>query len=268
MAREPGVFSDSSRGPLLSPGKNQAFIGAIHPPPASPSSPMLGSFHDGVLLVTARARGAPNGFIAEFVASGAKVSAGPFFDGDLSGNASRRWPEGDGLHAFVQRDAPAFRREPGPVPGALESRRPLFTAHRRRGMSPPHVLDWRCGGARAPHALSDGHAAPLAHEEEFESLGTAITVRDGQLPLRTQEGALAGSRSHGGRGSNCVGFWGFLGAGLRYAHSTPADFLGPGQSLGRLAPDIEPTWWRFATKDYFGLRRLGSRAKIGLPPRR
>ncbi|MFO1125742.1 MAG: amidohydrolase family protein [Methylocystis sp.] len=76
-----------------------------------------------------------------------------------------------------------------------------------------------------------------------------MKVRDGSC--RTQEGALAGSSIEMASAvRNCVRLLGLpLERALRCASCHPAEFLGLGQSLGRLAPGYRADMVAFDPKD-------------------
>ena len=120
MAREPGVLGIYLEGPFLSPEKPGVHRSEFIRRPQAHHRQMLGSFHDGVLLVTLAPEETPNGFIAELVASGAKVSLGH----SMATYQETRASMAEGLTGFTHlfnAMRPLSAREPGPVAAALES---------------------------------------------------------------------------------------------------------------------------------------------------
>ena len=209
---------------------------------------MLGSFHNGVLLVTLAPEETPNGFIAELVASGAKVSLGH----SMATYEETRAAMAEGLTGFTHlfnAMRPLSAREPGPVPAALESPRAYYGLIVDGEHVAPAMLRLAMRGVGRPMLVSDAMPPVGGIGEEFDLLGRRITVRDGGC--RTREGALAGSSIEMASAvRNCVRLLGLpLERALRCASFHPADFLGLGQSLGRLAPGYRADMVAFDPKD-------------------
>ena len=265
MAHEPGVLRIHLEGPFLSPEKPGVHRREFIRRPQAHHRQMLGSFHNGVLLVTLAPEEAPNGFIAELVASGAKVSLGH----SMATYEETRAAMAEGLTGFTHlfnAMRPLSAREPGPVAAALKSPHAYYGLivdgehHRRAGFG-----DAR---RRAPHARERRHAARWRHEGGVRSPGQADHSPRRQLPH-------AGGRARGivdrdgGRGSQlCPAFGASLGAG-------PALRLIPPRRFSRSRTIARPPRAGISSRHggvrpegHFGLRRLGSRGKIGLSPRR
>ena len=283
MPREPGILGIHLEGPFLSPQKPGVHRREFIRRPQAHHRQMLGAFRAGVLLVTLAPEEAPDGFIAELVAAGAKVSLGH----SMATYEQTRAAMAEGLTGFTHlfnAMRPLSAREPGPVAAALESPTPLTGSSSTASTSRPPCWDWRCAASgghagerrmppvggpvaaalESPDAsyglIVDGeHVAPAmlglamrgvgrpmlvsdamppvgGTKAEFDLLGAPITVRDGSC--RTQEGALAGSSIEMASAvRNCVRLLGLpLERALRCASRHPAEFLGLGRSLGRLAP--------------------------------
>jgi N-acetylglucosamine-6-phosphate deacetylase len=100
----------------------------------------------------------------------------------------------------------------------------------------PAMLGLAMRGVGRPMVVSDAMPPVGGTKAEFDLLGARIVVRDGSC--RTQEGALAGSSIEMASAvRNCVRLLGLpLEQALRCASRHPAEFLGLGRSLGRLAP--------------------------------
>ncbi len=248
MAREPGVLGIHLEGPFLSPEKPGVHRREFIRRPQAHHRQMLGSFHDGVLLVTLAPEETPNGFIAELVASGAKVSLGH----SMATYEETRAAMAEGLTGFTHlfnAMRPLSAREPGPVAAALESPHAYYGLIVDGEHVAPAVLGLAMRGVGRPMLVSDAMPPVGGMSEEFDLLGRRITVRDGSC--RTQEGALAGSSIEmAGAVRNCVRLLGLpLERALRCASFHPAGFLGLGQSLGRLAPGYRADMVAFDPKD-------------------
>ena len=104
-------------------------------------------------------------------------------------------------------------------------------------------LAWRAKPAGTLFLVTDAMApvgAPVGAPavEAFKVGGEAVRIRDGSL--RTGDGRLAGSLLDMGQAvRNCVAHAGIpLDDALAMAAAWPADFLGLGESRGRLAPGL------------------------------
>lgn len=248
IAREPGILGIHLEGPFLSPGKpgvhRQEFIRR----PQAHHRQMLGSFREGVLLVTLAPEEMPDGFIAELVALGAKVSLGH----SMATYEETRAAMAEGLTGFTHlfnAMRPLSAREPGPVAAALESPNSCYGLIVDGKHVAPAMLGLAMRGAGRPMLVSDAMPPVGGLKAEFDLLGRRIMVRDGSC--RTQEGALAGSSIEMASAvRNCVRLLGLsLERALRCASCHQAEFLGLGQSLGRLAPGYRADMAAFDPKD-------------------
>ncbi|MDP3555368.1 N-acetylglucosamine-6-phosphate deacetylase [Methylocystis sp.] len=235
MAREPGILGVHLEGPFLSPQKPGVHRREFIRRPQAHHHQMLGSFRAGVLLVTLAPEEAPEGFIAELVAGGAKVSLGH----SMATYEQTRAAMAEGLTGFTHlfnAMRPLSAREPGPVAAALESPDASYGLIVDGEHVAPAMLGLAMRGVGRPMLVSDAMPPVGGTKAEFDLLGAPITVRDGSC--RTQEGALAGSSIEMASAvRNCVRLLGLpLERALRCASCHPAEFLGLGRSLGRLAP--------------------------------
>ena len=144
---------------------------------------------------------------------------------------------------------PLSAREPGPVAAALESPNAYYGLIVDGEHVAPAMLGLAMRGVGRPLLVSDAMPPVGGTREDFNLLGRRITVRNGSC--RTQEGALAGSSIEIASAiRNCVRLLGLpLEWALRCASANPADFLGLGQSLGRLAPGYRADMVAFDPKD-------------------
>ncbi|MGJ0451658.1 MAG: N-acetylglucosamine-6-phosphate deacetylase [Methylocystis sp.] len=248
MAREPGILGIHLEGPFLSPQKPGVHRREFIRRPQAHHRQMLGAFHAGVLLVTLAPEEAPDGFIAELVAAGAKVSLGH----SMATYEQTRAAMAEGLTGFTHlfnAMRPLSAREPGPVAAALESPDASYGLIVDGEHVVPAMLGLAMRGVGRPMLVSDAMPPVGGIKAEFDLLGARIVVRDGSC--RTQEGALAGSSIEMASAvRNCVRLLGLpLERALRCASCHPAEFLGLGRSLGRLAPGYRADMVAFDPKD-------------------
>ncbi|MFO1125743.1 MAG: N-acetylglucosamine-6-phosphate deacetylase [Methylocystis sp.] len=154
MAHEPSILGIHLEGPFLSPDKpgvhRQEFIRR----PQSYHRQMLGSFREGALLVTLAPEEMPDGFIAELVAAGAKVSLGH----SMATYEETRAAMAEGLTGFTHlfnamRQLSA--REPGPIAAALESSNAYYGLIVDGEHVAPAMLGLAMRGAGRPMLVSD-----------------------------------------------------------------------------------------------------------------
>lgn len=235
MPREPGILGIHLEGPFLSPQKPGVHRREFIRRPQAHHRQMLGAVRAGVLLVTLAPEETPDGFIAELVAAGAKVSLGH----SMATYEETRAAMAEGLTGFTHlfnAMRPLSAREPGPVAAALESPQAYYGLIVDGEHVAPAMLGLAMRGVGRPMLVSDAMPPVGGTKAEFDLLGARIMVRDGSC--RTQEGALAGSSIEMASAvRNCVRLLGLpLERVLRCASRHPAEFLGLGRSLGRLAP--------------------------------
>jgi N-acetylglucosamine-6-phosphate deacetylase len=248
MPAEPGVLGIHLEGPFLSPQKPGVHRRDFIRRPRAEDRRMLGAFHGGVLLVTLAPEEAPKGFIAELVAAGAKVSLGH----SMATYEQTRAAMAEGLTGFTHlfnAMRPLSAREPGPVAAALESPNAYYGLIVDGEHVAPAMLALAMRGVGRPMLVSDAMPPVGGTSSEFDLLGRRITVRDGSC--RTPDGALAGSSIDMATAvRNCVRLLGLsLERALRCASLHPADFLGLGHSLGRLAPGYRADMAAFDPRD-------------------
>ena len=235
VAREPGVLGIHFEGPFLSPEKS-----GVHRPdlcrcPEPRHRRMLARLRDGVSLVTLAPERTPRGFIAELVAAGVKVSLGHSMATYLQTRAAMA----EGLTGFTHlfnAMRPLSSREPGPVAAALESPNAFYGIIVDGEHVAPAMLRLAMrGGTGHPMLVTDAMPPVGGCKQEFILQGQQITVRDGQCS--TAQGALAGSAIDMATAvRNCVRLLQLqLEQALAFASTEPANFLGLGHSLGRLA---------------------------------
>ncbi len=247
-AREPGVLGIHLEGPFLSPEKPGVHRRDFIRRPRPHHHDMLAAFRGGSLLVTLAPEEAPEGFVAELVASGATVALGH----SMATYAETRAAMAEGLTGFTHlfnAMRPLTAREPGPVPAALESPDAYYGLIVDGEHVAPAMLRLALRGVGRPMLVSDAMPPVGGVREAFDLQGAPIAVRDGSC--RTPAGALAGSSIEMASAvRNCVRLLDLsLEEALRFASVNPADFLGLGQTLGRLAPGCRADMVAFDPRD-------------------
>ncbi|MGD9544257.1 MAG: N-acetylglucosamine-6-phosphate deacetylase [Methylocystis sp.] len=235
LPREPGILGIHLEGPFLSPDKPGVHRRDLIRRPEPHHLQMLAAFRPGVLLVTLAPEVAPAGFIAELVAAGAKVSLGH----SMATYEQTRAAMAEGLTGFTHlfnAMRPLSAREPGPIAAALESPNAYYGLIVDGEHVAPAMLALALRGAGHPMLVTDAMPPVGGAKHDFMLQGAEITVRDGRCV--TSDGVLAGSSLDMATAvRNCVRLLGLpLERALRFASTEPADFLGVGHVLGRLAP--------------------------------
>jgi N-acetylglucosamine-6-phosphate deacetylase len=235
LDREPGVLGIHLEGPFLSPEKPGVHRRDLIRRPEPHHERMLTSFKLGVLLVTLAPEQAPAGFIASLAAAGARIALGH----SMASYAETRAAMAEGLTGFTHlfnAMPPLSGREPGPVAAALESANAYYGLIVDGWHVAPAMLRLALRGAGHAMLVSDAMPPVAGAKREFNLQGSPIMVRDGRCA--TPEGVLAGSSIGIATAvGNSVRLLGTpLEQALRLASAEPADFLGLGHWLGRLAP--------------------------------
>jgi len=235
LDREPGVLGVHLEGPFLSPEKPGVHRRDLIRRPEPRHERMLTSFTKGALLVTLAPEQIPAGFIARLAAAGARIALGH----SLASYAQTRAAMAEGLTGFTHlfnAMPPLSAREPGPVAAALESANAYYGLIVDGWHVAPAMLRLALRGAGHAMLVSDAMPPVGGERREFDLQGSPIMVRDGRCA--TTEGVLAGSAIGMATAvGNSVRLLGTpLEQALRLASAEPADFLGLGHWLGRLAP--------------------------------
>jgi N-acetylglucosamine-6-phosphate deacetylase len=235
MAREPGVLGIHFEGPFLSPEKSGVHCPDLCRCPEPHHRRMFARLRDGVLLVTLAPEQVPSGFIAELVTTGVKVSLGH----SMATYQQTRAAMAEGLTGFTHlfnAMRPLSSREPGPIAAALESPSAFYGLIVDGEHVAPAMLRLALrGGTGHPMLVTDAMPPVGGYKQEFVLQGQQITVRDGRCT--TAQGTLAGSAIEMATAvRNCVRLLQLpLEQALAFASTKPANFLGLGHWLGRLA---------------------------------
>jgi len=235
LPEEPSILGIHLEGPFLSPEKPGVHRRDLIRRPEPHHLQMLASFKKGVLLVTLAPEVVPAGFIAELVAGGAKVALGH----SMATFEETRAAMAEGLTGFTHlfnAMRPLSARDPGPIAAALESPNAYYGMIVDGEHVAPATLGLAIRGAGHPMLVTDAMPPVGGLKQEFMLQGEQITARDGRCV--TPIGVLAGSSLDMATAvKNCVQLLGLsLERALRFASTEPADFLGVGHFLGRLAP--------------------------------
>ena len=231
-----GVIGIHLEGPFLSPERP-----GVHDPrrlrrPNDDDLAMITAKRRGVTLVTLAPEQVPSGFVSALASAGVRVALGH----SMATYVETRAAMADGLTGFTHlfnAMRPLASREPGPVTAALENPAAWFGMIVDGVHVDPAVLRLALRGLAQPMLVTDAMPPVGANGSAFTLYGDEITVRDGRCLRR--DGTLAGSMlDMASAVRNSVDLLGVgLTDALRFASSNPANFLGLGHSLGRLAPD-------------------------------
>ena len=239
-AGEPGVLGIHFEGPHINPARRGAHDARAIRPVAEDDIDLLASLATGRTLVTLAPECVTPADIAALAARGVIVAAGHSeADADTMDTAMAHGLTGV-THLFNAM-GPLGHREPGAAGAALTHDR-LACGIIADGA---HVhwdvlrLAWRAKPRGTLFLVTDAMAPVGAPDAGVIRIGNE-TVRTVGGCLRLADGRLAGSLLNMGQAvRNCVMHAGIpLADALAMAAAYPADFLGLGESRGRLAPGL------------------------------
>ena len=233
--RDPSVLGIHLEGPHLSPEK-----AGVHDPdlmrrPDNSDLEMLCADWKGKLLVTLAPECVPRGFISQLVAAGRVVSLGhsaATYQQTCSAMA-------EGLNGFTHlfnAMRPLGSREPGPIAAALESDESWYGLIADGWHVSPAMLRLALRGLGHPILVTDAMPPVGGGHSSFQLYGKEIKVVGGRC-LRP-DGTLAGAALDMAKAiRNCIRLLHApLQDALRFASRNPAEFIGVGHQLGKLAP--------------------------------
>jgi len=234
-SREGGVLGIHLEGPYLSCEKPGVHDARQIRPPSADELAMLTAPRNGVLLVTLAPEVVPQGFIAQLVAAGVRVSLGH----SMASYRQTRAAMAEGLTGFTHlfnAMRPLSSREGGPIAQALESPDAWYGLIVDGVHVDPAMLRLALRGLGHPLLVTDAMPPVGGSRSNFSLHGKSITAREGCCV--TDDGTLAGTvLDMAAAVRNCVRLLGVpLPDALRFASTHPATFLGLEQMLGRLAP--------------------------------
>ena len=237
---EPGVLGIHLEGPHINPARRGAHDARAIRPPAEGDIDLLASLATGRTLVTLAPECVTPADIAALAARGVIVAAGHSeANADTMDTAMAHGLTGV-THLFNAM-GPLGHREPGAA-GAALTRDRLACGIIADGV---HVhwdvlrLAWRAKPRGTLFLVTDAMAPVGAPDADAIRIGNE-TARIVEGCLRLADGRLAGSLLDMGQAvRNCVMHAGIsLADALAMASAYPADFLGLGESRGRLAPGL------------------------------
>ena len=238
---EPGVLGIHFEGPHINPARRGAHDARAIRPPAEGDIDLLASLGAGRTLVTLAPECVTPADIAALAARGVIVAAGHSeADADTMDTAMAHGLTGV-THLFNAM-GPLGHREPGAA-GAALTRDRLACGIIADGV---HVhwdvlrLAWRAKPRGTLFLVTDAMAPVGAPDAGATDPHRQRDCADGGGCLRLADGRLAGSLLDMGQAvRNCVMHAGIpLADVLAMAAAYPADFLGLGESRGRLAPGL------------------------------
>ncbi len=233
----PGVLGIHVEGPFLNPERAGAHEPALMRPMAEEDVALLSSLGRGRTLVTLAPEIVPPETIARLVAAGVVVSAGH----TAATVEQVRVARAAGLTGFTHlfnAMPPLAARAPGPVGAALDDADAwaglIVDLHHVAPVTLRAAIAAR--GWRRTMLVTDAMPTVGSDLDDFTLTGRAISRVEGRLV--TEEGTLAGSDLDMATAvRNGVAHLGLpLEAALHMASRAPAEFLGLGGELGRIAP--------------------------------
>ena len=235
VTREPGVLGIHLEGPFLSPEKAGAHDARFFRMPTDEDKTTLLSPRQGAMMVTLAPECVPAGFIKQLTSAGIRVSLGH----SMATYDQARAAIAEGATGFTHlfnAMRPLAAREGGLIAAALEDPNVWFGLITDGVHVDPAVLRLALRGAGRPMLVTDAMPPVGGSRQRFSLAGEEIKVKDGRCVR--QDGTLAGAvldMSTAVR--NCVRMLGIpLESALRFASRHPAEFIGRGHELGRLAP--------------------------------
>jgi len=234
-AVDPSVIGLHYEGPFLSPDKAGVHeLGMLRRPEPGDLG-LLAPLRNGVTLVTLAPEQVPEGFVAQLVGAGVRVSLGH----SVATYAQTRAALSEGLTGFTHlfnAMRPLASREPGPIAAALEEPGAWFGMIVDAEHVAPAMLRLALRGAGEAMLVTDAMPPVGGSATSFRLYGQPITVHDGRCTRA--DGTLAGSvLDMASAVRNSVRMLNLpLAEALPLATTAPAAFLGIGGWLGRLAP--------------------------------
>src|SRR5215813_12213995 len=233
--KEPAILGIHLEGPFISPERPGVHALRHIRTPNSSDLALLTAPRRSVTVVTLAPERVPAGFIRALAAARMRVclchSTASYDD--------TRAAMAEGLVGFTHlfNAMPGLgSRDPGPIAAALDSENAWFGMIVDGVHVHPATLRLALRGLARPMLVTDAMPPVGGKRTDFTLYGEEITVQDGQC--RRHDGTLAGSvLDMASALRNCVRLLGVpLEIALRFAATNPAEFLGLGHRLGRLAP--------------------------------
>jgi len=231
---EPSVLGIHLEGPFLSVEKRGVHsINFIREPTPSDLD-FLCQDRQGRMLVTLAPERVPEGFIQRLDQAGARIALGH----SMATYDQTRAAIAEGLRGFTHlfnAMRPLATRDPGPIAAVLESDQCWFGMIVDGFHVHPAMLRLALRGRSHPLLVTDAMPPVGSRRQSFLLYGEEIKAVDGRC-IRS-DGTLSGAMlDMSAAVRNCVRLLGTpLEEALRFASRNPAEFLGLGHILGRLA---------------------------------
>jgi N-acetylglucosamine-6-phosphate deacetylase len=253
MRSEAGILGIHYEGPFLSPERPGVHDVAMLRTAEMRDVDLLTTLPRGITLVTVAPERVAAGFISALRAQNVRISLG-------HSNATydqTRAAMADGLTCFTHlfnAMRPPAAREPGPIVAALESETTFYSLIVDGIHVAAPILQLALRGRGRPILISDAMPPVGGTKKGFRLYGNEIVVTNGRC-TRT-DGTLAGAvLDMASAVRNCVALLGVpLERALGFASAAPADFLGLGAQLGRIAPGYRADLVAFQPSDVSVLR--------------
>jgi len=232
---EPSVLGIHLEGPFLSLEKRGVHEARFLRDPTPADLGLLCGDRKGALLVTLGPERVPEGFIRNLAKSGAHIALGH----SMATYEETRAAMAEGLSGFTHlfnAMRPLASRDPGPIAAALESDQAWFGMIVDGFHVHPAMLRLALRGRSHPMLVTDAMPPVGGRRKSFALYGQEIQAVEGRC-LRS-DGTLSGALLNMASAvRNCVHLLETsLDEALRFASRNPAEFLGFGHMLGRLAP--------------------------------
>ena len=232
---EPGVLGIHLEGPFLSVEKRGVHDANFIREPTPSDLDLLCGERKGVMLVTLAPERVPQGFVRRLEQSGARVALGH----SMATYDETRAAMAEGLSGFTHlfnAMRPLGSRDPGPIAAALESDQSWFGMIVDGFHVHPAMLRLALRGRSHPMLVTDAMPPVGGRRTSFLLYGQEIAAVEGRC-LRS-DGTLSGALlDMASAVRNCVRLLGTsLEEALSFASKNPAQFLGLGHLLGKLAP--------------------------------
>jgi N-acetylglucosamine-6-phosphate deacetylase len=233
--KEPAILGIHLEGPFLSAERPGVHAVRHIRAPSNDDLALLTARRRSVTVVTLAPECVPAGFIRALAGAGVRVCLGH----SMASYAETRAVMAEGLSGFTHlfNAMPALgSREPGPIAAALDSESAWFGMIVDGVHVHPATLRLALRGLARPMLVTDAMPPVGGGRMGFTLYGEDITVQDGRCTRK--DGTLAGSvLDMASALRNCVRLLDVpLEAALRFVSTNPAEFLGLGHWLGRLAP--------------------------------
>jgi N-acetylglucosamine-6-phosphate deacetylase len=233
--KEPSILGIHLEGPFLSPQRPGVHAVRHIRTPSNHDLALLTAQRRSVTVVTLAPERVPAGFIRALAGAGVRVCLGH----SMATYAETRAAMAEGLSGFTHlfNAMPGLgSRDPGPIAAALESESTWFGMIVDGVHVHPAMLRLALRGLARPVLVTDAMPPTGGKRMGFTLYGEDIMVEDGRCARK--DGTLAGSvLDMASALRNCVRLLHVpLETALRFVSINPAEFLGLGHWLGRLAP--------------------------------